>query len=511
MKMKKKILFICTAMLLSAVSVFSDTVYLDELQTAGNEKDIVFQNYTGPHNKIDTIAEIRGIGSFLGRDITRNKDVFNFYGKYRVIHAVDYEDLQGLDADIFILDDAAAVDHIINLRRIIAGFLETAYGYSTDQADMLAEFITIYNAVHRKDMEYFSVHYKDVVIENLDAEKAGIALSYREWPGKTMMVIPLTPAAGTDVTGDLDTDLLTEDEVIQELRTEQDKGIDSRQEMVELKEDEIDEQREELKQVREVLDEKAEKLADEKTELEKEAEETGDDERKAEIEKAIEEISEQQKAVEDEKESLKEKEKELGDREDKVAEERERIAEDQSEKIKEEAAAAAASAAEKASAVKKQKKVPFLKISGEAGNYTGQLVLVDTEGGTIIKSSEIDSIRLRGYLFSEDEVVSVAGSTGGTRIISLVKIDTETLEVIETGTEEVYIDSAVIKSGGNYYAVVKRGSDWRIGIFDKNLMLESVSGTSVFPATDIRINSSGVIAQNPAGKIILIMEDDFTE
>ena len=113
------ILFI---MLSAASGIFAETVYLDELKTAGNEKDIVFKNYTGPHNKIDTIAEIRGIGSYLGRNIEQKLASFDFYGKYRVIHAVDKNDTQGLDADIFILDKTAAVDHIVNLRRIIAGF-----------------------------------------------------------------------------------------------------------------------------------------------------------------------------------------------------------------------------------------------------------------------------------------------------------------------------------------------------------------------------------------------------
>ena len=163
--MKKAIIFTVIFILLTGAAVINlsaDTVYLDELKKA-EDGNIVFQNYSGPHNKIDSIAEIRGIGEFLGREVGRYPGRFSFFGKYRVIHAVDYSIKKGLDADIFILEKTAEVDHIINLRRIIAGYLEAAYGYEPDQADLLAEFITVYNAVHRGDMEYFSIHYKSVV------------------------------------------------------------------------------------------------------------------------------------------------------------------------------------------------------------------------------------------------------------------------------------------------------------------------------------------------------------
>ena len=389
-------------------------------------------------------------------------------------------------------------------------FLETAYGYDSEQSDMLAEFITIYNAVHRSDMEYFSVHYKEIVIRSLEAEKAGISLSYLDWPGNSMLVIPLTPEAGTGVTGDIATDLLSEDKVIDELRTEEDRGVDFRQKMVELKEDEIDEQREAIRDERKDLEQTSDRLEEQKAELEKEAEQTDDQAKLDEIQDDINKIDEQQKAVDEKQAALDEQEKELSDREDKIVQEREDIASDQAEKIREEAAADESSGGDKAVSAP-VKKVPFLKLSGTEGNYTGQLVLVDSSGGSIIKSSDIDSLRLRGYHFSDDEIISVAGSTGGNRVVSLVKIDPESLEVTETGTAEVYIDSAIVKSGSSYYAVVKNGADWKIGIFDKKLVLESVSGEAVFPATDIMVNSSGVIAQAPSGRIILIGEDDFTE
>ncbi len=496
---------------LAAVNLAAETVFLEELQTAADSAGIVFQNYSGPHNKIDTADEIRGIGGYLGRNVEREMESFNFFDKYRVIHAVDYSDKNGLDADIFILEKTAAVDHIKNLRRIIAGYLEAAYGYETDQADLLAEFITIYNAVHRGDIEYFTIHYKDIVNRNLDPKKCGIALSYVEWPGNTMMLIPLTPQAGTNVISDLDTDLLSDEMVIDQLRSEDDRGIEQRRELVELKDDEIDEERTVIEQKREDIAVKEKELDEKKAGLEEELRQTEDSGRAEEIKDELADVEKEKEVVATEEKALDEREEKLAEREEKVIEERERITEDQAAEIEKEdlSDAAVVTSAQPAKAKPSVDAVPFIKVSGDAGSYTGQLVMVDSVSGKIIRQSSIDTIRLRGYKFSNNGIISVAGSSGGTRIVSLVKIDPESLEITESGTAEVYIDSAVIESGGNYYAVVKDGSEWKIGIFDKALKLTGLSDAEVFAATDIVVRKDSVIAQNPAGSIIRIGNEEF--
>ena len=84
------------------------------------------------------------------------------------------------------------MDHIDNLRRIIAAYLESAYGYSRQDSQTLAVFVTVYNAVYRGKLDVFKQKYKTVVTKNLTANKAGLALNYAEWPGKTQIVIPLS-------------------------------------------------------------------------------------------------------------------------------------------------------------------------------------------------------------------------------------------------------------------------------------------------------------------------------
>ncbi|MDC7226689.1 MAG: P83/100 family protein [Spirochaetales bacterium] len=515
--MKKNfILTVLIILLLSTVvmRIAAETVYIDELQTSESDS-IVFQNYSGPHNKIDTIEEIRGIGQFLGRKISSKSGEFTFFGKYNVIHAVDPNTSAGLDADIFILQEAAAVDHIINLRRMISGFLEEAYNYDVEQADLLAEFITVYNAVHRSDLDYFGLKYKPVVTKHLLEEKVGIALSYLEWPGKTMLIIPLTPQAGDDVLSDLDTDILSDEDVINQLRKDDDKGIDIRQDLVELKDEEVLEERDKIEEERDKIEGKEKELEQKRDELEDEVEKLVED-KTEDSEERIEKIKDELKDIEAEEEELAEEVKKLDEREEKVeeredriVEEREKIAEDQMKKIEEEGGSsdAAVDTVEKQPVIET---VPFLKLSADlTGLYSGQLLLVDVEEGSIVKTSEVDSIRLRGYSYDDDEIISVAGSEGANRIVSLVRIDPETLEIIDSATAEVFIESAVIEKSGSYYAVVKNDG-WKIGVFDNDLTLQSISDVEVFPATDIVISGRDIIAQNKSGRIIKIGEEDFS-
>ena len=114
-----------------------------------------------------------------------------------MIRAFDPAQTSLLSADIIVFGADARVDHIRNVRRIIAGYLETAFSYSTAQANRLAELVTNYNAVYRGNIATLSRIYTSQVMSHLSAENAGLALGYADWPGKTRLVIPLRRAAGS--------------------------------------------------------------------------------------------------------------------------------------------------------------------------------------------------------------------------------------------------------------------------------------------------------------------------
>jgi len=264
--------FIACSLLLSGALGVRQASALDiaksEIESTQN-KDIVFVNYEGPQNIVQSLAEITGIGRALGSQIAAGS-TRTAPGRYQVIRAVDPAVPQGFDADILVLGADAGVDHIRNLRWIIAGYLETAWGYSEKDAFTLATFVTVYNAVYRGDMAYISSKYKPVVQKELTAQDAGLALVYSEWPGKSRIIIPLGVAPAPGKLGAVDTSAVGSPQVTESLRAQSDKGIPERQAMTGLKEREAAQKQAEVDKQKAELAAAQEKLAADQAKLEAE-------------------------------------------------------------------------------------------------------------------------------------------------------------------------------------------------------------------------------------------------
>ena len=317
----KKVLknvFSCLALFFVTAGVNALEVNRNELQSAGAADTIVFRNYSGPHSVINTIEQIRQIGSGLGESVkgnTQKAGTFGSSNRYQVIHAVDPSVKEKMDADIIIIGKDATVDHITNLRRIISAYLSTAYGYSNKDADTIATFVTVYNAVYRGNLDYFKPKYKDVVINNLSSSIVGLSTNYQDWPGKTQIIIPLYDLNGGLST--VDTSLISDKEVVKSMQGEEDKGIDARKDMVDIKEREADNAQEKADDAQAKADAEKAKLAEEQkkqAEADKKAAEAkaaaekakADAEKaKADAEKAKADAAAAQKAADDAKKNAK--------------------------------------------------------------------------------------------------------------------------------------------------------------------------------------------------------------
>lgn len=243
---------VCTAFFLAVSGLSAQNVNRAELEQ--NQASVNFINYEGPHAQVDTVEQIRTIGYDLGLAVRNGADRAGGDNRYFVIHCVSGPEGEKYDADVFGLGIDVGVDHIRNLRLIIQGYLEGAYEYSAADAALLSRYITIYNAVFRGDWDFFTGRYKNMVMENLIRERAGLSIRYDEWPGQTLMTIPL----GTGIPGSLsaiDTSGLTDPGVIESMREDEGRGIEDRQEMVELKEREADEANQSATLQREAIDE----------------------------------------------------------------------------------------------------------------------------------------------------------------------------------------------------------------------------------------------------------------
>ena len=526
--MKRFVLF--SMLFLAFFSLNALEVNQPELESVGKDT-IEFINYTGPHTVINTKDEIAGIGSSLGEKVAPN--VANKYetgdnSKYYVIHAVDSSVKTGLDADILILGKNANVDHIKNLRSIISSYLVSAYGYSKADADTLAVFITVYNAVYRNDLDTYKSKYKEVVTKNLTKENCGISVNYKDWAGKTQLVIPLlNPVDGGLST--IDTTIISDSTVIESMQEEDERGVDERKNLVDIKEREADVAQEEAKEAQKEATVAKQEVTKAKEELKQVEEEKKAVEK--ELEEAKEELAENP-TDEKAQEAVKEAEKKVEEVEEKVEEAVAKVEEkvEEAEKKAEEAKEAQSFADKKLSeaqterseiATDQQKNIADAKAEAkmvttyglqlvDSSNLLSKLVFVDVETGKIVKSSPVQVIRNRSIVSTGNGFAAIAGDTGENQAIRLVILDSENLEIVSQ-TEEDVAPNAVLVSADNYlYTVVKSTSGFVVAKYSNDLRLQAKSTLKVMETTPITVTDKGIVVTDSYGAVKLLSKSDLS-
>lgn len=488
--MKK--LSVLIVFLIISITVFAQTVVEEELFKVKRDS-VEFVNYEGPHQKYETADEIRGIGIYLGKIIDSEETIRSYNGRYSIMHLVSSQGQELLNADILVIEKEAVVDHIDNVRRILSGYLEQAYSYSKEDADVLAEFTTYYNAVYRGDFQYFISSYNKIVTDSLDSEKTGISTRYLEWPGNTQIVIPLS------VTGEvkIDADIISNEEVIEDLRTQDDKGIEPRKEIVELKEKEIEEEQNIIEEQKEELKEDSKDLTLDKEKLEEESEKLTD----GEIKNRETDITEKEVVLEEKTEKLKEREDKQQERQEVVQKERELIAEDEKKIIEDEKVDFVDDNSESLETV------PFLIIDVNDPNLMGRLALINTKTGEIDKRSSINTVRGRRYYLSGKKMLIVSGIDRAPQAVRLMFLDTKTLEVLLQGDYDVFSDTDLLLNGNKIYAVVREDNKWYVGRFNNELVLQDRSEQEVLSYTPLQLNNGILYVQLNDGRVIPLDPD----
>lgn len=515
-------------------STYAIEVNRREIESTSNET-IVFENYNGPHSKVDTLEQIQSIGSNLAKDF--NIEVQSNYGnsdRYYVIHAVDKNETEKLDADIFIIGKDSAVDHVRNLRHIIASYLQTAYKYEYKDAYTLATFVTVYNAVYRSKMNYFTEKYKSVVTKNLNSENVGIALSYKEWAGKTQIVIPLSDLSGG--LSSIDTSVISDKKVVESMQEEDDKGIDERKNLVDLKEREaekaqekaqdaqktVTKEEEKLKEEKKVLAEKqkdsneAQKKADDSAKKADQAEQKAksepenkqaqkdaqvakqkadDDKQKADEAKKDEiaqqeKVDKQEESVNEAKEVAQEQQEKADKKQNEAQKERTEIAKDQKEVIKNDIA-------------EETNSTYALKLVDQKNLYSA-LVKINKSTGKELKTSPVKVIHNRTVFRDGTEFIAIAGETSKTGAVKLVKLDKDNLEIISESKETIADKSVLVQSGSDFYCIINEKSKYYVGKFNSQLECLAKSFVEVNPATPIFIAQEGIFVTDSSNKVILI-------
>lgn len=527
--MKRFVLTLAIAVLVSA-GLSALEVNENELSSTG-DTTIEFINYTGPHKVIDSISAIKAIGSGLGSQIATDPAKpasTSKNNKYYVIHAVDENESGKLDADILYIGSEATVDHITNLRRIIAAYLSSAYGYNEKDADTLSVFITVYNAVYRSKIDIYKSKYKNVVIENLSTENCGLSVNYKDWPGKSEIVIPLYDVKEGGLST-VDTSVISDSSVVKSMKEDDDRNVESRKEMVDIKEREADKASEKAQEAQKKAVTEQKKLDDEKKktgEAKKEAEQAQknaeEKQKKADEnpsdKKAQKEAEEAKKEAEVKKEAVKEQEKKqeeqqaktdeakkeakdkqaLADKKENEAQnERKEIAKDQQEVQNKEAKQALMT-------------TEFGIILTDEANMLSRLVKFNIENGEIVKNSPVSVIRNRTVYKSKDGFIAIAGENSKKGAVKLVTISEENLEISAESDAFIASDSVLVQDGSDYYCVVDESGKFYAAKFGADLSLKLKSEIQVKSGTPLTVTANGIVVTDSKGKLRLLDKKDLT-
>ncbi len=526
--MKKSIAAVIA--LLSGTLAFGLQVDKDELLKAQGA-NIVFINYVGPHTTVDTLEQILGIGRSLGQGIGDKPAEFSFNAKYRVIHAIGGPEGQKLDADIFIIEAGAEVDDVINIMRMMSAYLQAAYAYSPADGMTLARFVLYYNAVFRGDLTYFTTIYKTIVMNNVSADNAGIALKYTDWPGKTRMLIPLTGGGKGNINA-VGAGQLVPPKVVENLQQQPGKALPERKELTELQQRGLEQEQQKLEQQQTQLEQEKKKLAEQTQAAERAKEEAAQAQAaaaapgateqqkqaaaqaQAEAQKQEQAAAQQQQKVQQQEQAVAQQQQQQTTQQKSIQQQRAEIASDQQkllEQQKQQAAQAEKAPAEQPASVQGPGQVLFIYDLGEAPDHLGKLVLIDRVSGKLLSQSELNSVRGRTYVTVGKVIVVAAGRTDRNGAIRLVSVDPTTLVVQQQGKDNILPTSYLLASGTSVYAVLDSGHGAVLGRFDQSLALQAQSERTVDPYTYLTVSGTEVFVQDDQGNILILDKDDLKE
>jgi hypothetical protein len=513
----------------------------DELEQ--NQAPVSFINYEGPHARIETRDQIRGIGYALGQAIREGTGRAGTRDRYFAIHVTGPAEDGRLDADIFGLGYDTGVDHIRNLRLIIQGYLEGAYGYSVRDAALLAEYTTVYNAVYRGDWEYVSSRYKTPVIAELNQDQTGLSIRFDEWPGQSLLLIPLGTGSFNSLSA-VETSAVADRQVVEELRQDEDRGIEPRRDMVDLKEREADEAEQQAQELRqeagreqERIDQERQQIGQERQQIAQERQAGAGQERdqrppqeqgrgqaetpaprqaegqggagpaepaaagreapaaqdaqEAELDRREEDLNRRQEAVDEMREEARRNEERAEQKREEAREEREHIAQDQQTLINQEP--------------QRETGRSLIGAVIEARDSSlGRFVRISPETREELGRSAVNTVNTRTIYRVDGRLFAIAGENRGSGAIRLIEADPQTLEMKTQGDDDIHPQSQLWVNGTDLYAIIAADGAAYLGRFDLRLALQARSTEALHPFATLLFQDGQLLTQRQDGSALIL-------
>ena len=377
-----------------------------------------------------------------------------------------------------------------------------------------------YNKIYKK--------YKKVVMDNLSSENCGLSVNYKDWPGKSQIVIPLYDLNGGLST--VDTSVISDTQVVKHMQEDDDKNVESRKEMVDIKEREAENATQKAQEAQKTAVQEQKKLNEEKQKTETAKKEAETAKKEAETaqkkadenpsDKAAQKEAKEKQAVAEEKQEAYEEQKTAEDKQQTVTEEAKLEAQEQQavadKKTNEAQEERKVIAKDQAEVIKKEienSTAPSaygIELTNDSSMLSG-LIKVNTATGEIIKASPVTVIRNRTMFQAGVNFIAIAGENRGNGAVKLVLLSPDTMEITQESNEIVAEESVLVQDSGEYYCIIQDGSGFSLAKYDSELNLKLKSQANINPKTPVTVASQYVIVTGANGNVKVLSKSDFKE
>ena len=428
-------------------------------------KAVNFTNYTGEVTHPDRVVDMVAVGTSLASNMGMRNGRSTVGEKYSLTRILSSNTAK-YSADIFGVEKAAKVNHVRNLRRIMSGYITPSFKLNSKLAMTIATFITYYNAWLRTHPDGLG-SYADEVVKALDPAKVGIGLNYREWPGATQMLIPLSISGlyGSNIST---RELYNKSEDL--LKQQKDRGVTERQDM-------LNARQEELAKNQQTLDKKIEqnqvqqaKVEGDIKNLQKTEPSTVRDEQLTNAAKTQKDIQQQQTQLQTEQDKLNAEKEEL---------------------LKKQAELKKDIKFVNYSGVETEKYLYFMKFNRIAGGVIYKELSAINKEELRVDRSYKDVSSMNTSIWQGKDVISIALNPA-TQKFGLTIFDGETLDIVDQSQQAVYANSYVDEDKGVIYAIVEKDKNFYLGKFDADLKLLQKTDKPVFQNSGIVISTDKI-------------------
>ncbi len=491
-----------TAGLFTNGSVYSQSpsLMVDELKAP----QVDFQNRSARFATAARRTIDNELGMKFAAAVINNKETASDHFRIR---RIQNPEAPGYGADLIEILPTANIGHINVIQRILSGYLVKAFEFQESDAETLARFILYYNAFHRNRTQVIKEKYSEEVGKAVVPEKMGIDISYRNWPGKTMLVLPVKASLIRPGETDLDhgevdrgSGAVTKEEQklmddLQQRRKEDDlKKLDQKQQELKTQEQQLKKEEQQLKQ-QQTENKKQETVTQTKIEEAKRTGNTTEQKKQEEVlkqqqtqtQQTEQKIEENKKAQEDNKETQTKVEEAKKDTESGTAASADAgKTQQENEQLKQENQQLATKVEELQQQTQKtiSDKILFLRVvrNSSTGHFNNELWAIESESGDALKKSPFTNICSRDFSVVPNQGVLVAGYEGSFDREDehrLFMLDPETLAVKFKSENRIFWDTPFIFQDGKIYVIEQFQGEYFLSRFSPDLKLEQRSSKPV--------------------------------